>query len=531
MKSALVALCATGVAADTAAAPHDAVVISRLEKGTILEEEATSPNPGRTTSAYVFSSHAHHSPFLIKNDDIDEAITVDEATIASTMAQEEVSRTFWFMPYMSLLGLGSVDSQEFPIALSLVAVDDVVHGKHEVKTDEIMEGNKLEDVADTDNELEAVYRSAHKNRKSQRSLPTHTTFWIHCITFSIIIKGLCVIGNIGMSLAPMYDINEIRRKKDTGAYDSLPFLCTMSTGSQWCFYGIFAWLYTGNKGFLVILYANTLSAVLGVFYSITFIWNCSHPETWRKLTTYCKMIAYLFIFEMMVLYFLPMEKGLLFCGSVASFLSIVVTLSPLSTLPLIYESKSVESMPVELSLVSFASSFVWLVCGIMLHDYWILFPNILGIFVGSYSTYLIIKFSDYFDGFLRKIFWPLPKALKEKGKETGCFDVIWNSRKDQLEREKMPLKYGPRYHPPITYGACRYPESSSKRLASVLDRAAAMVEDKEERKILEQYRDSVVASLKSKESNSISSPSQDSTCGGGSSTDECFDDGCTGGTV
>lgn len=54
------------------------------------------------------------------------------------------------------------------------------------------------------------------------------------------------------------------------------------------------------------------------------------------------------------------------------------------------------SMPIELSLVGFVGSIFWLACGLMLHDYWILVPNTVGVVIGVFSIYLIHKFSTFF---------------------------------------------------------------------------------------------------------------------------------------
>lgn len=229
-----------------------------------------------------------------------------------------------------------------------------------------------------------------------KGLMSHKHFWLRYLTFAIFIKTLCIVGNIGMAFAPMKTVNEIKRTQETGVLDSLPYLAIMSTGTQWCFYGLFAWAYTGNKGFLVVLYANILGAVLGSYYAFIFQKHCRNDGAWTAMLWYASAIGTLFVGQCIILFLLPMERGLLFCGCLAAFLSVVVTLSPLSTLREILKTKSVRSMPIELTIVSAGSSIVWTVCGVMLHDWWILIPNILGIFVGSLTTYLIFKYSTYF---------------------------------------------------------------------------------------------------------------------------------------
>ena len=45
-------------------------------------------------------------------------------------------------------------------------------------------------------------------------------------------------------------------------------------GAQWCFYGLFAFSYTGNHGFLVVVYANCVGALMGCYYTYSFQENC-----------------------------------------------------------------------------------------------------------------------------------------------------------------------------------------------------------------------------------------------------------------
>ena len=48
---------------------------------------------------------------------------------------------------------------------------------------------------------------------------------------------------------------------------------TAGTGTQWCFYGFFAYIYTGNHGFLVVVYANIIGALMGYYYAYIFQQN------------------------------------------------------------------------------------------------------------------------------------------------------------------------------------------------------------------------------------------------------------------
>jgi len=386
----------------------------------------------------------------------------------------------WPIPFTSLLGVSSVPNTPPPNFFSPIEVGplsflSVGHNAQRAKRSSDIVASRT---------TAKVHDGGLDSSKKTEEIPYdgnwlhRLSFWIHCITFALVIKTLCILSNIGMALAPMTNIQEIRKAKETGSYDSLPFLSIMSTGSQWCFYGVFAWMYTGNKGFLVILYANAPSAVLGVFYCYSFIKFCKNMEVWRVMLIYVRMLTFVFVGQFSVLYFIPMEKGLLFCGSIACLLSILVTISPLSTLKEVHANRSIESVPIGLSMASYFSSFVWVICGVMLVDLWILIPNILGIAVGTYITYLIMEYSPLFDPVLSIIFPSLSYSHKKKMSHASF------PHPKMPATEQTPLKAS---EPTYTVSS-----HSARILAQVLGRAAERVNTKEEKVVLEQYRDSVL---------------------------------------
>eukprot|EP00397_Hematodinium_sp_SG-2012_P028935 GEMP01030516.1.p1 GENE.GEMP01030516.1~~GEMP01030516.1.p1 ORF type:complete len:371 (+),score=45.58 GEMP01030516.1:162-1274(+) len=236
----------------------------------------------------------------------------------------------WTVPYASLLGLKPADLRPTPTERAPLSL---VGHRH-------TEGNVAADVRTTPDAVLSGASEVHAPIKGPLpGTPTQWHFWFHCITFAILIKALCIMGNIGMAIAPMSTVNKIKQAQETGTMDSLPYITIMCTGTQWCFYGVFAWAYTGNRGFLIVLYANCLGAILGTYYAFIFQKYCRSEETWRTMIWYCKIGGALFVSQCIVLFLIPMERGLLYCGCMAAFLSILVTISPLSTIRDIYRTE------------------------------------------------------------------------------------------------------------------------------------------------------------------------------------------------
>eukprot|EP00392_Amoebophrya_sp_AT5.2_P002764 g2769.t1 len=229
-------------------------------------------------------------------------------------------------------------------------------------------------------------------------------WWLRFLTFGCMIKGLSIASSLCTQFAPLPEVAQIISVKNTGCKESLSYVCIACTGMQWCLYGISAYLYTGNHGFLVVVYANIVGACMGVYYSFSFFRFVSEASMqFARMKLYMTLGVSAFLLQLLLFFRLPHEQCLLASGCVSATLSVLVTISPLATLPTVLESRSVESMPVELSVVSFVSSWLWLACGLLLNDWWILIPNIVGILVGVVTCYLIFGYSKEYEGSLQAV--------------------------------------------------------------------------------------------------------------------------------
>ncbi|CAD7929757.1 unnamed protein product [Amoebophrya sp. A25] len=220
-------------------------------------------------------------------------------------------------------------------------------------------------------------------------------WWFRMVTFGCMIKALSIASSLCTQFAPLPEVTQMREQKKTGSKEALSYVAIACTGLQWCMYGTSAYLYTGNHGFLIVVYANVVGACMGCYYSFTFYQHVDRStRQCERMQLYMGCAVTLFTMQLLFYLTRPLEQFLLASGCLSATLSVVVTLSPLATLPTVLRTRSVESMPVELSLVSFGSSWLWLACGLMLHDWWILIPNYVGIAVGFVSCYLIFGFAD-----------------------------------------------------------------------------------------------------------------------------------------
>ena len=99
------------------------------------------------------------------------------------------------------------------------------------------------------------------------------------------------------------------------------------TGMQWCMYGLSAYLYTGNHGFLIVVYANVVGACMGVYYSFTFYQHVDRNTSQsRRMELYLNCAAAVFLMQFGFYLTRPIEQFLLASGCLSATLSMCLHL-------------------------------------------------------------------------------------------------------------------------------------------------------------------------------------------------------------
>jgi len=212
--------------------------------------------------------------------------------------------------------------------------------------------------------------------RKQKLLP-RSWFYV-TFSFAFVVKAMCMLSNVAFQVSPIPQINAFHKMGDTGEADAAPFISILYGGCQWCFYGLFAFLVTKKSGFLVLVYSNVMGAFLGVYYIWGFQRNCRNKASLRMLFRYYKAVSTLAFLQIAAMLVFPKERALFFCGLVSSVCSVVGACSLLTALPTVLKTKCSSSINLPLLVVGVASSCLWLLCGFILWDAWIVVPNSLG---------------------------------------------------------------------------------------------------------------------------------------------------------
>jgi len=255
--------------------------------------------------------------------------------------------------------------------------------------------NEAATKQDTSGKVLTVANAKEKN-------PVAALGWFAWIRLSMslgfIVKSACMACNIFYQASPMPLINEYTAKGDTGDADLAPFIATAYGGWQWCFYGTFAYLVTGKSGFLVLVYSNVVGATLGLYYVYSFVKNCNNKLMKEKSTTYYYILASLVSVQFIAICEMQPVKALFFCGLISSAWSTIASASLVATVPKVYETRNSKSLPLPLVVVGFFSAFLWILCGVMLWDPWITFPNMFACMVCIFALHLCYIFPAHEEG-------------------------------------------------------------------------------------------------------------------------------------
>lgn len=173
---------------------------------------------------------------------------------------------------------------------------------------------------------------------------------------------------------------EIIRDKNIRKLSIIPFITIFVNCTIWVFYGSLRHQYS-------IIVSNAIGIIVGIISTISFLFFSMYPAP-----PFYFAIGFVIILIASIFAFLNNAEVV---GLISVCLSILVYGSPLSTIQTVIIEKSTRSMPLDVSLAAFLSSFSWTLYGwFRVHDSIIFYPSILGLVLGviQVSLYWIYDF-------------------------------------------------------------------------------------------------------------------------------------------
>jgi solute carrier family 50 protein (sugar transporter) len=216
--------------------------------------------------------------------------------------------------------------------------------------------------------------------------------WLRLLSFSFLLKAAAIMSSVNLTLSPLRAIWKIQQERDTGVLAPYCFFCVAVCGLQWCAYGTFAFLVTNNYGFLILVYSNVLGVVMGTYYVYTYWCNMYDVNRKKQFKDCCYAAAAIYTFEAVVVPVASHARALLIVGTMSACMSVLVSCAPLAELKSILKSRDASGIPRDIVFASFMASILWLACAALLHDLWILVPNVAGLVLGGFQLFLLVVF-------------------------------------------------------------------------------------------------------------------------------------------
>ncbi|XP_049349080.1 bidirectional sugar transporter SWEET10-like [Solanum verrucosum] len=189
-----------------------------------------------------------------------------------------------------------------------------------------------------------------------------------------------VLGNIIsfiVFLSPIPTFNKIYKKKSTEGYQSIPYVIALFSCMLWIYY---AFLKTNTTLLITI---NSFGMLIETIYVGLFLYYA--PKKARVNTVKMLLLTVVGGFGAIIVVTQFVFKGAVrgqIVGWICLIFSLCVFVAPLGIVRQVIKTKSVEYMPILLSVFLTISAVMWFFYGLLLKDLNIAAPNILGFIFG-----------------------------------------------------------------------------------------------------------------------------------------------------
>ncbi|KAL2339792.1 hypothetical protein Fmac_007732 [Flemingia macrophylla] len=177
---------------------------------------------------------------------------------------------------------------------------------------------------------------------------------------------------------PIKTFYKVVKKKSTENCKGAPYITTFLCASLWTSYGVL------KPGGFQIAIVNGVGAVFHCIYILMFlIYSPQDKKVKTALSVAILDVGFLGIVISVILFALHGTIQLSVLGILCCGLTIIMYASPLLAMKTVIQTKSVECMPFLLSFFMFLNAGVWVVYSVLVKDFYIGIPNLIGVILGS----------------------------------------------------------------------------------------------------------------------------------------------------
>ncbi|XP_076898526.1 bidirectional sugar transporter N3-like [Bidens hawaiensis] len=201
-----------------------------------------------------------------------------------------------------------------------------------------------------------------------------------------------LLGNIVsfmVFLAPIPTFYKVYKKKSTEGFQSAPYVVGLFSAMLWIYYAML------KTNVLLLITINSFGIVIETVYICFFLFYAPKKARMESL----KLIVLLIVvgFGLIVFSTQFFASGVtlgVIVGWICLVFSLCVFVAPLGVVRQVIKTKTVEYMPILLSVALTLSAVMWFFYGLLLGDFNIAIPNVLGFTFGIIQIILYYKYRN-----------------------------------------------------------------------------------------------------------------------------------------
>ncbi|KAL0429634.1 UNVERIFIED_CONTAM: Bidirectional sugar transporter SWEET14 [Sesamum radiatum] len=200
-----------------------------------------------------------------------------------------------------------------------------------------------------------------------------------------------LLGNIVsfmVYLAPIPTFYQIYKKKSSEGFQSIPYVVALFSASLWIYYAFLK----SNTTLLITI--NSVGCFIETIYIIFFIIYASKKSRIQTMKLVVVLIVCGVGFASVTQFLVKASQRAKVVGWICLIFSLCVFVAPLCIVRQVIRTKSVQHMPFLLSLFLTLSAVMWFFYGLLLKDFNIAIPNVLGFSFGVLQMVLYLMYRN-----------------------------------------------------------------------------------------------------------------------------------------
>ncbi|XP_023745802.1 bidirectional sugar transporter SWEET14 [Lactuca sativa] len=211
-------------------------------------------------------------------------------------------------------------------------------------------------------------------------------------SFAHLTLAFGLLGNVVsfmVFLSPLPTFYKVYKKKSTEGFQSVPYVVGLFSAMLWIYYALL------KANAMLLITINSVGCVIQTFYICFFLFYAPKKARVESLKLIMLMIVVGFGLIVVLTQFLANgTTRVAIVGWICLVFALCVFVAPLGVLRQVIKTKSVEYMPILLSAALTLNAITWFFYGLLLRDFNIAIPNVLGITFGVLQMILYFVYKN-----------------------------------------------------------------------------------------------------------------------------------------